>query len=167
MPILLLMIFISFALLVFRDKICLWIKDRVTTSHTSDQYGPPASRTPAPRVTSYTCDKNSDRIERLTYSHQDFQQLENVEKDAALVLEEFHQMIRIENTSFSNRTTCGHTATCTNYGKSFCPMSKGDSCDGCVYFSLRISEYGAQVRGHFRRCRNGKYSWVKSHRRRI
>ncbi len=157
---------IFFVFLIFRDKICRWINDRVAASHTPDQYGPASSITPAPRFRSQICDKNSAHVEQLTSSYENFQKRENVEENAALEFKKYQQISYVDSDSFLNRTTCGHTATCINYGKSFCPMSKGESCYSCLYFSLRISEYGAQVRGHFRRYRNGKYSWVKSHRRR-
>ena len=65
------------------------------------------------------------------------------------------------------RNTCGHTANCTNYGKSCCPMSRGGSgYDSLGCFSPRTHIYGALVKGHFRRGRNGKRYWVKTHTRR-
>jgi hypothetical protein len=65
------------------------------------------------------------------------------------------------------RQTCGHTANCTNYGKTCCPMSTGGlGYDSCGWFSPRTTGYGTQVNAHFRRGQNGKYYWVKSHTRR-
>jgi len=65
------------------------------------------------------------------------------------------------------RNTCGHTTNCSNYGKSCCPISIGGSCyDSLVCFSPRTSTYGSQVNGHFRRGKNGKRYWVKTHTRR-